>query len=46
MGHVSIHSTEYYLPFIEVLASAASERFAAHYGHLVTPWAGTEGETS
>jgi integrase/recombinase XerD len=46
MGHVSIHSTEYYLPFIEVLAAAASERFAAHYGVLVTPWAGTEGETS
>ncbi len=46
MGHVSIHSTEYYLPFIEVLATAASDRFAAHYGALVTPWAGAEGETS
>ena len=46
MGHVSIHSTEYYLPFIEVLAAAASERFAAPYGALVTPWAGAEGETS
>lgn len=46
MGHVSIHSTEYYLPFIEVLASEASDRFAAHYSALVTPWAGTEGETS
>lgn len=46
MGHVSIHSTAYYLPFIEGVASEASERFAAHYGHLVTPWADTEGETS
>jgi integrase len=46
MGHVSVHSTEYYLPFIEVLATAASERFAAHYGALVTPWADAEGETS
>lgn len=46
MGHVSIHSTEYYLPFIEVLASEASERFAAHYSALITPWAEREGETS
>jgi integrase len=46
MGHVSIHSTEYYLPFIDVLASEASSRFAAHYGTLVTPQAGKEGETS
>lgn len=45
MGHVSIHSTEYYLPFVEVLASAASDRFAAHYSALITPWADTEGET-
>ena len=46
MGHVSIHSTAYSLPFVEVLAAAASDRFAAHYGALVTPWTGAEGETS
>ena len=44
MGHVSIHSTEYYLPFIELLASEASERFAAHYSALITPWAEPEGD--
>lgn len=32
MGHVSIASTQYYLRFVEPLASAASERFAQHYG--------------
>jgi integrase len=32
MGHVSIVSTKYYLPFIEPLAVAASERFAERYG--------------
>jgi integrase len=37
MGHVSIVSTEYYLPFVEGLASAASERFAAYCGSFVTP---------
>jgi len=37
MGHVSIVSTQYYLPFIEPLATAASERFAARYGALITP---------
>lgn len=37
MGHVSIVSTQYYLRFIEPLACAASERFAARYGDLVTP---------
>lgn len=37
MGHVSIASTQYYLHFIEPLASAASERFAACYGGLVAP---------
>ncbi|MBW2263513.1 MAG: tyrosine-type recombinase/integrase [Deltaproteobacteria bacterium] len=30
MGHVSIVSTQCYLPFIEPLAQAASERFARH----------------
>ena len=37
MGHVSIASTQYYLRFLEPLAGAASERFAACYGDLVTP---------
>ena len=36
MGHVSIASTEYYLHFIEQLASAASDRFAQRCGALVT----------
>lgn len=35
MGHVSIASTQYYLRFVEPLASAASERFAEHYGELL-----------
>jgi integrase/recombinase XerD len=37
MGHVSIASTEYYLPFISDLASAASDRFCSKYGALVQP---------
>jgi len=37
MGHVSIASTQYYLRFVEPLASAASARFAQHYGSLLTP---------
>lgn len=36
MGHVSIVSTEYYLQFVEPLATLASERFARHCGGLVT----------
>jgi integrase len=36
MGHVSIVSTAYYLPFVEALANAASERFARHCGTLIT----------
>lgn len=40
MGHVSIASTQYYLPFIEPLAAVASSRFAQHCGGLVTPLAG------
>jgi integrase/recombinase XerD len=36
MGHVSIVSTEYYLQFVEPLATLASERFARHCGALVT----------
>jgi hypothetical protein len=30
MGHVSIASTAYYLPFLEPIAQAAGERFAHH----------------
>jgi integrase/recombinase XerD len=37
MGHVSMASTQYYLRFVEPLASAASARFAQHYGSLLTP---------
>jgi len=37
MGHVSIVSTEYYLPFIPDLALAASDRFCGHFGALVQP---------
>jgi integrase len=37
MGHVSIASTEYYLPFIPELALAASNRFCSRYGALVQP---------
>jgi hypothetical protein len=35
MGHVSIVSTSYYLAFVEPLRTAASARFARHYGGLV-----------
>jgi len=35
MGHVSIVSTAYYLPWIPAIAEAASERFEAHFGHLI-----------
>jgi integrase len=37
MGHVSIVSTAYYLPFVDQLAGLASHRFAKQYGSLVTP---------
>jgi integrase/recombinase XerD len=40
MGHVSIVSTEYYLPFIPELAAEASAKFSSHYGALIQPWAG------
>jgi integrase len=36
MGHVSIVSTAYSLPFIEPLRALASARFAQHYGALVS----------
>jgi integrase/recombinase XerD len=37
LGHGSAVSTHYYLHFIEPLRTAASERFANHYGDLVSP---------
>lgn len=37
LGHGSVVSTHYYLHFIEPLRTAASERFAKHYGELVAP---------
>jgi integrase/recombinase XerD len=37
MGHGSPVSTHYYLHFIEPLRTAASRRFANHYGDLVSP---------
>jgi integrase len=39
LGHVSLASTEYYLPFIPELARAASSRFGDRYGALVEPLA-------
>jgi integrase/recombinase XerD len=43
MGHVSMVSTHYYLHWIEPLRTAASERFASHYGKLVVPVPGRKG---
>ena len=43
MGHVSVVSTHYYLHWIEPLRTAASERFASHYGELVVPAPRLEG---
>ncbi len=37
LGHGAAVSTHYYLHFIEPLRTAASERFANHYGELVSP---------
>jgi integrase/recombinase XerD len=37
MGHVSIVSTEYYLPFVPELKIEASNKFCKHYGALVQP---------
>jgi integrase/recombinase XerD len=37
MGHVSIASTHYYLPFVEQIADLANSRFADRYATLVTP---------
>jgi len=36
MGHVSIVSTQCYLPFVEPLRSAANSRFEQKYGSLIT----------
>ena len=36
-GHGSVVSTHHYLHFIEPIRTAASERFAKHYGELVAP---------
>jgi len=43
MGHVSVASTHYYLHWIESLRTAASEKFACHYGKLIVPVPGREG---
>ena len=37
LGHGSALSTHHYLHFIEPVRTAASERFASHYGALITP---------
>ena len=37
LGHGSAVSTHHYLHFIEPLRTAASKRFADHYGRLITP---------
>jgi integrase/recombinase XerD len=37
LGHGSALSTHRYLHFIEPIRTAASERFALHYGALITP---------
>jgi hypothetical protein len=37
MGHVSIASTQYYLPFIPELAVEASRAFCSRCGSLVRP---------
>ena len=42
MGHVSIVSTEYYLPFVSPLAEAASEKFENQCGILLGPSNWTE----
>jgi len=43
MGHASILSTHYYLHWVEPLRTAASERFAKHYGELVVHMPGRKG---
>ena len=36
MGHVSIVSTAYYLRWMPDIAIAASNRFEARFGHLIS----------
>ena len=43
LGHGSAVSTHYYLHFIEPLRTGASERFAKHYGALISPPAQVRG---
>jgi integrase/recombinase XerD len=43
MGHASVAATHYYLHWIEPLRTAASEKFASHYGELVAPVPGRKG---
>jgi len=43
MGHASVAATHYYLHWIEPLRTAASEKFASHYGELVAPVPGWKG---
>jgi integrase len=44
MGHVSIASTAYYLPFLDPLAQAASARFAKHVHHILVACPGGGGD--
>ncbi len=37
MGHASVVSTQYYLPFLETVAQAASERFDRHCSRSLAP---------
>jgi integrase/recombinase XerD len=37
MGHISVTSTEYYLPFAGDLAQAASEQFNRHCSRFLWP---------
>jgi integrase len=43
LGHGSAVSTHHYLHFIEPLRTAASKRFANHYGRLVAPLQASKG---
>jgi integrase len=43
MGHVSIASTAYYLPFLEPIAEAASARFARHCRDVLPTFSGGGG---
>lgn len=45
MGHVSIVSTQYYLHFIEEIASSASSIFERHCGSIVTPFVKQGGQS-